>query len=145
MSVPKGKQNKSKIEFDNLFFKIAGNAANIVENRFGVDEATYQAHRLYIDDKSRELLQLVDDILRYIRMANVYPTCRIEYETRRDCMTRTIGLCYSMLSNYQLVMRRFDIDDNKYVTDIDDIWHFINSVKNWRSSDNRFKKQFGIE
>jgi len=145
MSVPKGKQNKSKIEFDNLFFKVANNTANIVELHFGVDDEEYEAHKMYIDDKGRELLQLIDEILRYIRMANAYPTCRMEYETRRDCMTRAIGLCYSILTNYQLVMRRFDIDDNKYVTDIEDIWHFINSVKNWRSSDNRFKKQFESE
>ena len=143
MSVPKGKQNKSKTEFDNLFFKVAGNTANIVENHFGVDDETYEAHRLYIDDKGRECLELIDHILRYIRMANAYPTCRTEYETRRDSMTRAIGLCYSILTNYQLVMRRFEIDDNKYVTDIEDIRHFINSVKNWRASDNRrFKNQF---
>lgn len=142
MSVPKGRRNKSKIEFDNLFFKIAEDAANMVENHFGADDETYETHRLYLDDKSREVLSLVNHILRYIRMANVFPTCRTEYETRRDCMSRAIGLCYSILINYQLVMKRFKIDDNKYVTDIENIWHFINSVKNWRSSDNRFKKQF---
>ena len=145
MGVPKGKRNKSKIEFDDLLFKIAGSTADMVENHFGVDDEEYEAHRLYIDDKSREVLQLVDDILRYVRMANAYPTCRTEYETRRDCMTRAIGLCYSILTNYQLVMRRFEIDDDKYVTDIEDVWHFINSIKNWRSSDNRFKKQFETE
>lgn len=145
MSVPKGKQNLSKIEFDRLLFKIADSTANIVEIHFGVDYNVYAKHQLYIDDKSREVLQLVDDILRYVRMANAYPTCRAEYETRRDCMTRAIGLCYSILTNYQLVMRRFDVDDDKYVTDIEDIWHFINSLKKWRASDNRFKKIFGTE
>ena len=145
MSVPKGRRNKSKIEFDDLFFKVANNTANIVENHFGIGEDVYQQHRLYIDYKSAELLQLVNLILRYIRMANAYPTCQKEYETRRDCVTRAIGLCYSILTNYQLVMKRFDIDDNKYVTDIDDIWHFINSIKNWRASDNRFKNQFKTE
>lgn len=145
MSVPKGKQNKSKVDFDALFFKVANNTVNIVENCFGIDDEVYVEHRLYIDDKARELLQLVDHILRYIRMANAFPTCRKEYETRRDCMTRAIGLCYSILTNYQIVMKRFEIDDDKYVTDIDDIWHLINSIKNWRKSDNRFKKQFGLE
>lgn len=145
MSVPKGRRHKSKIDFDYLFFKVADNTANIVENHFGVDDETYQAHRLYIYDKEREALRLVDEILRYIRIANAYPTCRTEYETRRDCMTRAIGLCYAILTTYQMVMHRFEIDDNKYVTDIEDIWHFINSIKNWRASDNRFKKQFGPE
>lgn len=145
MSVPKGKRNKSKVDFDDLFFKVANNTANVVENHFGIDEVEYTRHRMYIDYKGAELLQLVNLILRYIRMANAFPTCRKEYETRRDCMTRAIGLCYSILTNYQLVMRRFEIDDNKYVADIDDIRHFINSIKNWRKSDSRFKKQFETE
>ena len=60
-------------------------------------------------------------------------------------MTRAIGLCYSILTNYQLVMKRFNIDDNKYEADVKAIKHFINSIKNWRKSDSRFKKQFETE
>ena len=145
MSVPKGKRNKSKVDFDDLFFKVANNTANVVENHFGIDEVEYTRHRMYIDYKGAELLQLVNLILRYIRMANAFPTCRKEYETRRDCMTRAIGLCYSILTNYQLVMKRFNIDDNKYEADVKAIKHFINSIKNWRKSDSRFKNQFETE
>lgn len=85
MSIPKGKRNKSKVDFDDLFFKVANNTANVVENHFGIDEVEYMRHRMYIDYKGAELLQLVNHILRYIRMANAFPTCRKEYETRRDC------------------------------------------------------------
>ena len=145
MSVPKGKRNKSKVDFDDLFFTVANNTANVVENHFGIDEVEYTRHRMYIDYKGAELLQLVNHILRYIRMANAFPTCRKEYETRRDCMTRAIGLCYSILTNYQLVMKRFNIDDNKYEADVKAIKHLVNSIKNWRKSDNRFKKQFETE
>lgn len=140
-NVPKSERNESRREFDAVYFKMADDLANCAYNHFGVDQDKYEKNKAFVDDKCRELLATGDLILRYIRIANTYPYTLKDYETRRDCMNRAIGLCYALLTNYQITMHRLKVSDSKYTGDIEDILHMINSLKKWRASDNRFKKE----
>ena len=141
MSVPKSKRNKSTREYDETFFIMYGKIVNTIESRFHTSDEEYQKHKLFVDDKSREMLSLADDILRYIRLANsIFPKSLAEYYERRNNMTHAIGLCYALITQYQTVLRILNVEDDKFADEIDSIQHQINSLKNWRKSDNHFQK-----
>ena len=65
--------------------------------------------------------------------------CMAEWEERRLSMGKAIGTCYAILTQYQRIMMRLRIPDEKYTLDIENIMRMINSLKAWRKSDNRLK------
>lgn len=142
MTVVKHKQNMSKRKYDETYFIMYETIVNTAENHFHASKEEYEKHQLFIDDKCREILSLADMVLRYIKVANsIYPQDISEYWKRRDAMNHAIGLCYALLTNYQTVLRVIHAPDDKYITEIDNIMHIINSIRNWRQSDSHFKKE----
>ena len=88
---------------------------------------------------SYKILDLVVDIGMHIRIANsIYPKTRLEYETRRTEQGIAIGMCYNLLTQYQLVMHSLGVKDNKFCNESQLIIKEINCLKKWRTSDNRF-------
>lgn len=77
----------------------------------------------------------------YIRIANsIYPVYQSELEERRLAQDKAIGLCFDLLTKYQLAMHTLKVKDDKYTVEIKHIIHEINCIKKWRMSDsNRFK------
>ncbi len=140
MSVVKSKRNKSKIEFEQIYFQLADNIDNLVEHNFFAEHVLVEKNRVFIEMRSMTLEKLTDELLYHIKIANsIYPTCISEWEERRVSMGRAIGTCYAILTNYQRIMIRMRVPDNKYTTDIRNIMRMINSLKAWRKSDNRLK------
>lgn len=140
MSIPKGKRNESKVEFDNTYYKLYKDAVRLTACQFGASESAKQEYALYIQEMSRAILTTVSDIGRHIRIANsIYPTTRGEYEVRRTEQGIAIGLCFDLLTKYQLAMMVLGVKDNKYCNEVDAIAREINCLKKWRTSDNRFK------
>lgn len=143
MSVVKSKRNQSKVEFESVYFKIADNIDNLVESNFWADQNTVNCNRQFIASRGMTLERLTDSLLYYIKIANsIYPSCMLEWEERRVAIGKAIGTCYAILTNYQRVMMRLKVNDNKYVQDIRDIMKMINSLKAWRKSDNKLKNSF---
>lgn len=140
MSVPKSQRGKSKVDFDNLILRLQENLVDAAEHHFYAKAEAYQEHKLFLDDKAREILAVGDLIMRYCKTANVYPTNLFEYERRRNDQNHIIGLCYHLLTMYQVAMHIADIPDSKHVDTVDNINHVISSVKKWRTSDNHFKR-----
>ena len=62
-----------------------------------------------------------------------------EWEERRVTIGKAIGICYAILTNYQRIMIRLRVPDNKYTMDVRNIMRMINSLKAWRKSDNKLK------
>lgn len=144
MSVAKNEQNKSKVEFDNNYFRIYFDAVNLINVQFGANQNAKEKYKLYIETMSIEILKIVTEIGTLIRIANsIYPIYKIEYETRRLSQDKAIGLCFDLLTKYQLVMKSLCIKDNKYVQEIKNIQHEINCLKAWRASDNKRYKELG--
>lgn len=139
MSIVKGKRNESKVEFDNLYINIYGDAVKLINNQFGASERTREIYATYIKEMSYKILDLVVDIGMHIRIANsIYPKTRLEYETRRTEQGIAIGMCYNLLTQYQLVMHSLGVKDNKFCNESQLIIKEINCLKKWRTSDNRF-------
>lgn len=140
MSVVKSKRNQSKIEFEMIFFKIADGVDNMVEHEFYAEGLLAVKNKTFLDIRSRSLEELTDKLLYHIKIANsIYPLCMAEWEERRLSMGKAIGTCYAILTQYQRIMMRLRVPDEKYTLDIENIMRMINSLKAWRKSDNRLK------
>ena len=139
MSVVKSKRGKSNVEFEQIYFQLADGIDNLVEHDFYAEGLLAQKNRLFLD-RSRTLEDLTDKLLYYIKIANsIYPTCMTEWEERRVTIGKAIGICYAILTNYQRIMIRLRVPDNKYTMDVRNIMRMINSLKAWRKSDNKLK------
>lgn len=140
MSVVKSKRSQSKIEFEMTFFKVADGVDNLVEHQFFADHNQIQEHKIFLSSRSMSLERLTDSLLYYIKIANsIYPTCMAEWDERRVSIGKAIGTCYAILTNYQRIMIRLRIKDDKYTENVNDVVKMINSLKAWRKSDNRLK------
>ena len=140
MSVNKSDRRESKVEFDNTYFKVYDDAVRVVQNKFGAKGA--EAERTgYIGYMASAIMKSVTDMGTYIRIANsIYPMYKEELIERRIAQEKAIGLCYDLLTKYQLAMTTLKVPDDKYVEEIKHLVHEINCLKRWRSSDNdRFK------
>lgn len=141
MSVPKHRRNPSSVEFDNTYYSVYDDAMTIIENAFGASAQDRELHADYIAVHGREVMTLVTRLLYHIRIANsIYPTCQAEKDERRLNQDKAIGICYTIMTVYQLVMHRLKTPEDKYTTYIKDLIHEINCLKSWRTSDN---KRFG--
>ena len=140
MSVVKSKRGKSNVEFEQIYFQLADGIDNLVEHDFYAEGLLAQKNRVFLDIRSRTLEDLTDKLLYYIKIANsIYPTCMTEWEERRVTIGKSIGICYAILTNYQRIMIRLRVPDNKYTMDVRNIMRMINSLKAWRKSDNKLK------
>ena len=140
MSVVKSKRGKSNVEFEQIYFQLADGIDNLVEYDFYAEGLLAQKNRVFLDIRSRTLEDLTDKLLYYIKIANsIYPTCMTEWEERRVTIGKAIGICYAILTNYQRIMIRLRVPDNKYTMDVRNIMRMINSLKAWRKSDNKLK------
>ena len=140
MSVVKSKRGKSNVEFEQIYFQLADGIDNLVEHDFYAEGLLEQKNRVFLDIRSRTLEDLTDKLLYYIKIANsIYPTCMTEWEERRVTIGKAIGICYAILTNYQRIMIRLRVPDNKYTMDVRNIMRMINSLKAWRKSDNKLK------
>lgn len=137
----KGNGKESKVEFDNNYFKIYADYMRLKSNNFGVKNEMLEKHSDDIRTSSEEILKVIYNIGTYIRIANsIYPVYQSELEERRLAQEKARGLCFDLLTKYQLIMYVFQIPDDKYTNEIKNIIHEINCLKKWRNSDTkRFK------
>lgn len=139
MSVNKVDRRESKVEFDNNYFRIYDDAIKIIKYNFGADKKRREEYKDYIRVMSIKVLEIVTDLGTHIRIANsIYPTYQSELEERRIEQDKAIGLCYDLMTKYQLIMRELRVKDDKYVQEIKNLIHEINCLKKWRTSDKRF-------
>ena len=140
MSVVKSRRNESKVEFESLYFKVADGVDNLVEHNFYANREQLEKDKMFLEVRCTTLEKLTDDLLYNIKIANsIYPTCIAEWEERRLSMGKAIGICYAILTNYQRIMMRLRIPDNKYTEDIQNVVRMIHSLKAWRKSDNKLR------
>ena len=143
MSVVKNKRNKSKVEFEMVYFQLAEGIDVLVEHQFFAEGLLAQKNRVFLEIRSKTLEKYTDDLLYHIKIANsIYPTCLAEYDERRLSIGKAIGVCHAILTVLQRIMMRLRVSDDRYTLDIHNIMRMINSLKAWRKSDNRLKSSF---
>ena len=141
MSVKKHDRKESKVEFERAYFTIHDDAIRLIKCSFGGDKEKREAYKDYLHVVSRKVLADIMDIGTEIRIANsIYPRMDEELTERRIHQEKAIGMCYDLLTKYQLIMHTVGTKDDKHVEEIGHIMHEINCLKKWRTSDNkRFK------
>ena len=143
MSVVKSKRSQSQIEFEMIYFQVVEGVDNLVEHDFYAEGDLAQKNRVFLNARCMSLERLTDSLLYYIKIANsIYPICMAEWEERRVSIGKAIGSCYAILTNYQRIMMRLRVPDDKYTSDVRNLIRMINSLKAWRKSDNKLKAQF---
>ena len=145
MSVVKSKRSQSKVEFEMIYLNVAEGIDRLTENKFFADPDTLYNNQVFLATRSHTLQRLSDTLLYHIKIANsIYPTCMAELAERRVAMGKAIGTCYAILTNYQRIMMRLRVPNNKYTQDIKNVVKMINSLKAWRKSDNRLKDKLEV-
>lgn len=140
MSVNKGDRRESKVEFDNTYFKVYDDCVRLIECSFGAKGDIKEKKQGYIRAMSDRILKSVCDMGTYIRIANsIYPQYQSELEERRIAQEKAIGLCFDVMTKYQLIMTELKVPDDKHTNEIKNLIHEINCLKKWRESDRRFK------
>ena len=140
MSVVKSKRSQSKIEFEMIYLQVADGVDDLVENQFHTDPEIIQRNKWFVSARFQALQKLTDDLLYYIKIANsIFPTCMAELKERRVNMDKAIGTCYAILTQYQRIMTRLRVPDNKYTLNIRNIMRMIGALKAWRKSDNKLR------
>ena len=90
----------------------------------------YEKLRNRIDD-------LMSDMLTHIVQARtIWITSLYDYNERRRYINRAIGDCETVIQELQFAIRTLDVKTTKYVNLIEDFKIQINSLRNWRTSDN---------
>ena len=140
MSVPKSKRTPSNYEFEIIYRKVVKDIDILINNNFYRKTTQYD---IFLHNRSKNLDRLANDLIYYIKISNsIYPTCQSEYEERRINIDKAIGICFAIITEYERITNSLELPDDKYVSYIQNISHLINSLKNWRKSDNRFKQIF---
>lgn len=141
MGVPKNERRESRVEFDNNYFRIYDDAIRLIECGFGSKD---DSKRWYTSLMSKAIIESVTTLGTYIRIANsIYPIYKTELEERRLYQDKAIGLCYDLMTKYQLVMTELRVPDDKHTDEIKHLIHEINCIKKWRASDNNRFKHLG--
>ena len=140
MSVNKGDRRESKVEFDNTYFKVYDDCVRLIECSFGAKGDIKEKKQGYIRAMSDRIFKSVCDMGTYIRIANsIYPQYQSELEERRIAQEKAIGLCFDVMTKYQLIMTELKVPDDKHTNETKNLIHEINCLKKWRESDKRFK------
>ena len=134
-------RKESKVEFDNNYFRIHDDAVNLIKNNFGAKNDVIENYKWYISVMTNKIFNDIMDLGTYIRIANsIYSQCSMEYEERRTYQSKAIGLCFDIMTKYQITMQQLHIKDDKFTQEIKHLIHEINCLKKWRMSDvKRFK------
>ena len=137
-SVPKSERKTSREEFDSIYYRIHDDAVDMIEHNFRAKPEVAEKYQSYIKSASKELMGLVWNLIYHIKVANsVYPTTTAELIERRLCQDKAIGICFDILTLYEIVMHKLHVKEDMGVTEIKGVNRQINAIKAWRTSDNK--------
>ena len=114
MGVPECKRKESKIEFERAYDRIYDDCFELIRINFGGEKELVDTYSEQIKQISDKLMQAVCDIGMYIKIANsIFPEDLDELKERRICQKKATGLCFFLLNQYESLMHRLRVKDNK--------------------------------
>lgn len=97
----------------------------------------------FICGEREVLVDCLREITKEVFIANsIYPTCMEELIQRRIHQDESIGQCYRLAQELQYAIETLPVDVNIYLQFSEPIQTEIKLIKDWRKSDNKFKKDF---
>lgn len=126
------------MEFFHKALQIRYSISEILANDFyykGEEKSQWFVRK--IQDK---IFDMTEELMNEIIMANsIYPVILQECDERRIHQDRAIGLCYSLASEFEYIVKVFNFDVGKFSQPLSMISDEINLLKGWRKSDNRIR------
>ena len=117
---------------------IYSNVVRMCREHFGLSADELNAEWLYICDTERNLRRLAIRLNELIATADsIYPVTFPEYEERRLCQTKAMGICNTIKLQVQLFLIEKNFNINRYYNLIKYCDKEYNCIKEWRKSDNR--------
>ena len=74
-------------------------------------------------------------------MANVYPSTELDLKERLEHQNQAIFACILLSKELKEIVRRFDVDLNKFDIYQEGIDREIGLIKRWKQRDNRLAKR----
>lgn len=136
MSVSTINRREGKRTYDYLFFKMQDDAIRITDNNFSASKEMRELRTEYISSMKETILKEVSYIGTHIRKAySIYPKNSSQLSDRQTEQQKAIGLCYDLLLRYQGAMKELQVPDDKYLIEIENVIHEINSLEKWKERD----------
>lgn len=113
---------------------------------FGVDKEYINGEPNKIYWKYKDIREKVEDamsdmLMSIIQARTIWITNLYEYNERRRYITRSIADCEYAIQEFQFAIRMKWVKPSKYENLIDVFTVQIQSLRNWKSSDNRLKER----
>lgn len=113
---------------------------------FGVDKEYINGEPNKIYWKYKDIREKVEDamsdmLMSIIQARTIWITNLYEYNERRRYITRAIADCEYAIQEFQFAIRMKWVKPGKYENLIDLFTVQIQSLRNWKSSDNRLKER----
>lgn len=114
---------------------------NSLLKKYSVNKMIFDYPSWYISETRKNILRILQDISKNITLANsIYPISISECIERRKYQNISIGLCFTLLTEFQFIVSMLSCDIEKYAEYIKLIETEIKLLKGWRKSTNKFEK-----
>jgi len=108
-----------------------------LSDKYHIDVETSYPYWL-IDYYRNCMLHILEQLIANITVANtIYANSEREFYNRRHYQWLAIANCYQLLQTMQTVIRNLPVNAEKYMRYVDMINAEIDSLKEWKKSDNR--------
>lgn len=99
----------------------------------------------FILEQRKTILDCLRNVQEYIFLANsIYPQYMEELIERRIYQDKAIGQCFRLIQELQYSIETLPVKTGIYLQLSKDIEKEVNLIKNWRKSDNKFKKVISV-
>lgn len=97
----------------------------------------------FIPDERAYVSNLIREVTTRITLANdIWPTFEEELRARRLHQNAALGNCAAIKQELQYIAESLPVDINRYLLIVDEIDKEISMIRNWRKSDNKFRKNW---
>ena len=94
-----------------------------------------------LQEHKRHVRNHINLLTSTIRLANVYPTTISDLKERINHQNQAIFACVLLSKEMKEIVRRFDVNLNKFAVYQETIDHEIMLIKRWKQRDNRLAKR----
>lgn len=106
-----------------------------------LDEEDFAFYFAILSVHKRNVRNHINLLTANVRMANVYPSTELDLKERLEHQNQAIFACILLSKELKEIVRRFDVDLNKFDIYQEGIDREIMLLKRWKQRDNRLAKR----
>ena len=106
-----------------------------------LDDDDFSFYFSILQEHKRRVRNHINLLTSSIRLANVYPSTISDLKERITHQNQAVFACVLLSKEMKEIVRRFDVDLNKFAVYQETIDHEIMLIKRWKQRDNRLTKR----